>query len=273
MYFRKVIMSIYISLALILFFAAPMFLVPAYPYKYKLYKLSYYESDNIKKIEYCGFIFLDNGTLIEGKAVLIVMPLNNSFAEAVLTLHGSKFLGRNGQTYIRLNGNVTLSIRFIVDKRYNYAWLDNATFIGFFPFYIFPALSYNNVTRYKLVYLGETLKVDTLPNGKPATINDYIRLGQKLYRIVALELHNSYADIEFVYHYPVRVNARLPIDGVWGSFQFSLCDRKLLDYIVSIDDYPSSVTYIDWRRLVLIVFVFAGAAYIAYTVILARRRR
>lgn len=178
-------------------------------------------------------------------------------------------------------GYVEHKLKFKVDRKTNYAWLDDL-FIGFFPFYIFPAIGYRNASEYtKYVYLGEKLHL-TEKRGivVPCTIE--LETNGESHRTSGLCFHNRYLDIAFIYHYVTMIYYLvLPINRTtyieFYSPLYLEIDKDFAEYLVSISDYPRTVTYIVWERLLIIVPVFAAIvfipSYIVYKVMKKRKRR
>ncbi|ADI31676.1 hypothetical protein [Staphylothermus hellenicus] len=167
--------------------------------------------------------------------------------------------------------NYHLRLKYLVNTTNNYAWL-NGEFIGFFPFYIFPTLGYDNVTKYTYVYMGKELHVAML-EGKPGPSRLHVKgASGREYEIVALTLYNKYINIGFVYHWPISVTGFIPIgNNTYLHIDSATIDEDWIPYLKAIDDYPEWVTTIDWSRLILFIAIIGSI--IALVIMFIRRRR
>ncbi len=229
-------------------------------------------STSCKPYRYRGTIYFNNGTYIDDAIAIVSYKMVNSTMVVVfVNITGKKCILSRTTSISKCVGNVTMTLRFLVDIRTNYAWL-NGRFIGFFPFYIFPTLTYDNVTKYKFVYLDEQLRVTLAPNGKPIPVVSHPVIDGKSYTLSSLELSNDYLDMYFVYHYPINVWVDVPLNGSLAKLELSVMGKKCLLYILSIDDYPTQVSYIDWTKLPIVIAIFGGFALLGYSVVVIARR-
>ncbi len=225
-----------------------------------------------KPYRYHGAIYFNNGTYIDDViAVVSYKMVNGTMAIVFMNITGKKYVLSKATSIYEPAGMVSMSLKFLVDTRTNYAWL-NGRFIGFFPFYIFPTLTYDNMTKYKFVYLDERLKIPLAPNGKPIPVVSHPVIDGKSYTLSSLELSNDYLDMYFVYHYPINVWVDVPLNGSLAKLELSVMGKKCLLYILSIDDYPMQVSYIDWTKLPIVIAIFGGFALLGYSVVIIAKR-
>ncbi|MEM4741525.1 MAG: hypothetical protein QW370_04970 [Ignisphaera sp.] len=157
-----------------------------------------------------------------------------------------------------LNYSYTLALVYDVDPSNNYAWL-NGSFIGFFPFYVVPDISYGNATKYKFVYLGKELEIDTV-QGKPVPDVMPVEYGGRTVRLKSVRYYNDFIELNILHHYPVLVDGALPIGGDRYITVYLSPAGEMLERLIAVNDYPESVSYIDYARLGIIITVFAAIA-------------
>ncbi len=171
---------------------------------------------------------------------------------------------------------VRVSAKFIVDRRFNYAWLvlegGGERFIGFFPYYIAPDITYSNASKHQLLYMGSRLSVVKAENGAP--LPAHIELGSKT--VYAVMFKNDLVKIYLIHHYPVIVNGFIPVPRGLGSnttlgYGNCLALKAFYNAILRVNNYPAEATYVSWGRVAVLAVALGGAAIAIYS--LLRRRR
>jgi len=172
--------------------------------------------------------------------------------------------------------NTTLT--YLIYRRFNYAWLilegGRREFIGFFPYYVFPDLSFSNVSKLNTVYMGEELKLLTdNDTGGPMPVHVNVS-GTVLYTV---RLSNKYLAIYLTHHYPVEVFGIVTLPQNLFHTNSSLArlygvvPKALLDTVAKADDYPANVVVIDWGKVAVLAGVVGGCVAAAAYAILRRR--
>ncbi|MEB2793320.1 MAG: hypothetical protein G5Z42_01785 [Caldisphaeraceae archaeon] len=157
--------------------------------------------------------------------------------------------------------NYTLVLTYVVDTKVNYAWY-NKTFLGFFPFYIFPPITYKNATNIKK-FLYNDLKLGVASIGGQPLIS-HVYYGGNL-SIIALTIGNKYINMGVVYHYPISITGIIPLNSSRYMYVNLGLGKLLLKDIATIDNYPNGTTTIDYRVLAGMIAVFASiAAFLAF---------
>lgn len=160
--------------------------------------LAYYGS--MYFVERQGDSFNYNGTYFDGTVTIEkIEPLNETAAWVYVDITASEVLYRPDACSDTVNLTIPakivvrdyrLQLKYLVDTVRNYAWV-NGEFIGFFPFYIFPELSYSNASKYTYIYMEEELKLVS-EEGKP--LPNVIRLPDNT-TLPTLNLVNKYISI------------------------------------------------------------------------------
>ncbi len=207
------------------------------------------------------------------KIELTIYVINDTHARVDLVVRGNSSYDA-GQYIFITDKLVGISASYIVDVRYNFAWVGNKPF-GFFPFFIFPAIGYDNITSLKFVYMGKELRTETI-QGRPVPTHFGFIVNETEYSINALVLANEYLYIDFVYHIPVRiVRGIVPINETAYLVikRSAFVDNGYIPLIASMSDYPRYVAYIDYERLALFVAGVAVLVVAAFATYKLRRRR
>ncbi len=241
-----------------------------------------------------GVIFNASKALADGSITVMAAPINSTHYLARVVIQGNtaRLEALEGTTRLTgiaaslenvlesvlrelensmwvIEGEATsITVDYVVDVRSNYAWV-NGSFAGFFPFYIFPAIGYDNATSFDFVHMGAPLRVDIEEEaGQPIPVRYDLK---HVYRSVSnrlgvdylpcLLLKNRYLRIIFVYHYPIEVSGWFPLnETTYIYLETARVDDSYMPIIISIDDYPSGVSYVDYRRLFLFLITVAGVA-------------
>ncbi len=258
----------------------------------------------VMRVELIPLNRLANGSCVSnevfsGTASVYVRPINASFAEARVVLdgklnvlEGEKLVCSGAYLFSRcrlLVGkhvkarlkpfNVTLT--YILNRRFNYAWLvlegGGERFIGFFPYYIAPDITYSNASKLKVLYMGEELKL-LMDNesGEPMPVHVKV-YGRTFYTV---RLSNRYIAIYLVHHYPVEVLGitELPKNPFHTNSSLvrlhGIMNESMINAVLRADNYPADVVVIDWGKVAaLAAAVGGGVTAAAYAVIRRRRVR
>ena len=166
--------------------------------------------------------------------------------------------------------NYTLVLTYVVDTKVNYAWY-NKTFLGFFPFYVFPPITYKNATNIKK-FLYNDLKLGVASIGGQPLIS-HVYYGGNLSIIAFLTIGNKYIAMGVVYHYPVSITGIIPLNSSRYMYVNLVVGKSLLKDIATIDNYPNGTTTIDYRVLAGMIAVFASIAFLAFYFIKRHKAR
>lgn len=168
-----------------------------------------------------------------------------------------------GSAHVRIiNSSYHLTLIYRINASNNYAWLDNR-FIGFFPLYSIPDIGYRNATKFKYVYLGKELSLLEM-HGKPIPVHVKKFYGNHVLDLHCIDYRNTYIEFCLLHHYPLYVWGLLPI----GDNKFILLslnvDDSMLRILISVNNYPSNVTYTDYVGIVTIIAIMALIFVIGY---------
>jgi len=232
------------------------------------------------------FLLGSNGSLMPNGSVIFnvlikisYVRINSSFVRAYVSFSGVKYSGEVYKKYgnwVNVSGSflqelknvtktrVNFTLTYIVNRANNYAWDEKTkSFIGFFPFYVFPDFTPGNLTKEKLVYMDEVLK-------PLEAVNVFIH---GLGKITTFELSNNKLILQFVHHYPIFLILVMPV-GVKDHTPVYMrlwlrTNQKWFSCAKAVDDYPKELLSIDYSFLAL--FASLVAAGVAGTVLAVRR--
>ncbi len=242
------------------------------------YRLSYqsglvYVCVNPDTVDDCLTRGVSNLMISKAKIALTIHIINDTHAGIDLIVRGNRSYD-TGQYVFITDEIVEVRASYVVDMRYNFAWAGSKAF-GFFPFFIFPAIGYNNITSLKFIYMGEELITGTI-QGKPLPGHyDAIINGTK-YSVTTLGLANKYLSIRFVYHIPVEIlRCVVPINETAYLVieRDAYIDNRYVPLLASMSDYPRHVAYINYERLAQLIAGGVALGVIAFAVYRWRRRR
>jgi len=228
-----------------------------------------------------GNRFIFNHTMIRPATIKVYYsPINSTFIQVFINITGTyvydastseEYEGGIWKRRTRIEATGTPPIRrpymwtltFLVHTKSNYAWF-NGMFIGFFPFYIFPTIGYENATKIiRHLYLNASLSLDTTSWGEIVIRKTQLELRNGSEIIIrTLWIRNDYCSVEFVYHYPIHVKCLLPLGNDTYAYFDIWIDDEYVPIVLEIDDYPlkETYTYVDVPRLIMVIVTLSCIA-------------
>lgn len=235
--------------------------------------------------------------LFNGNVLIYLKPLNATYVEVKAVFKGvvegvgsvrvCDYSLKNCrsvpyQEFLKLTNatsrEVSASATFIVDRRFNYAWMvlggGRREFVGFLPLYVVPDISYSNASEHQLLYMGRELGVVKASNGEP--LPAHISLGGRT--VYAIMFKNPLVTIYVIHHYPVTVNGYIPVPaggmGTNTTLGYGYCSalKDFYSSIFKVNNYPSGAVSVSWGKVAVLAAAFGGAAAIAAYAVVRRRR-